>query len=186
MNKESPYWMALAHLPRWHHLKLNTLIIKFYHERKIGIQEFFNLSESVWKLEYQLNDKEIDDLKKAKSEVANNAFLAETLLNEGYELIPIISSDYSKILKENLKVTYSPALLYIKGNKKILTEKSIAIVGSRDASKYPLSLPTMWRCAQARNIKSWSVALLKVLINKHWIQPLNMSDRVLLCYLKVL
>ncbi|MBA7573212.1 hypothetical protein ES708_15008 [subsurface metagenome] len=82
--------------------------------------------------------KEIEDLKKAKSELANTAFLAESLLNEGYEIIPITSSEYSKTLKDNLKVAHAPALLYVKGNKQIMQEKSIAIVGSRNTSEISL------------------------------------------------
>lgn len=138
MNKEAAYWIALAHLPRWGYLKINKLIIKFHHELKITIEEFFQLSEIEWENQYGLELKEIDDLKKAKSELANHAFLAESLYNEGYELIPITSAEYSKTLKENLKVTHAPSLLYLKGNKKILFEKSIAIVGSRDASEISL------------------------------------------------
>lgn len=134
MNKEAAYWIALAHLPRWGHLKINNLIIKFYHERKLSIEDFFQLSENDWKNQFGLEYKEIEDLKKAKSELANNAFLAESLNNEGYELIPIISPEYSKTLKENLKAAHAPALLYVKGNKQIMHEKSIAIVGSRSAS----------------------------------------------------
>ena len=134
MNKEAAYWIALAHLPRWGHLKINNLIIKFYHENKLSIVDFFQLSETDWKNEYDLANKEAEDLKKAKSELGSNAFLAESLNNEGYQLIPITSSEYSKILKENLKAAHSPALLYLKGNKQIMSEKSIAIVGSRNAS----------------------------------------------------
>lgn len=134
MNKEAAYWIALAHLPRWGHLKINNLIIKFYHENKLSIEDFFQLSENDWKNQYGIEYKEIDDLKKAKSELANNAFLAESLNNEGYELIPITSPEYSKTLKENLKAAHAPALLYVKGNKQIMQEKSIAIVGSRNAT----------------------------------------------------
>ena len=134
MNKESAYWIALAHLPRWGHLKINNLIIKFYHENKLSIEDFFQLSENDWKNQYGIEYKEVEDLKKAKSELANNAFLAESLNNEGYELIPITSPEYSRTLKENLKAAHAPALLYVKGNKKIMQEKSIAIVGSRNAS----------------------------------------------------
>jgi DNA processing protein len=134
MNKEAAYWLALAHLSRWGHLKINNLIIKFYHEYKLSIEDFFQLSENEWKIQYGLEYKDVENLKKAKSELANNAFLAETLQNEGYELIPITSSVYSKTLKENLKAAHAPALLYVKGNKQIMQEKSIAIVGSRNAS----------------------------------------------------
>jgi len=134
MNKEAAYWITLAHLPRWGHLKINNLIIKFYHDNKITIEDFFQLSENEWETQYGLGNKEIEDLKLAKTELAGNAFLAESLLNEGYELIPIISPEYSKTLKGNLKASHSPALLYVKGNKQVMHEKSIAIVGSRNAS----------------------------------------------------
>jgi len=134
MNREAAYWIALAHLPRWGYLKINNLIIKFYHEQKLSVEDFFQLSENDWRNQFGIDYKEIEDLKKAKSELANNAFLAESLNNEGYELIPIISPEYSKTLKENLKAAHAPALLYVKGNKQIMHEKSIAIVGSRSAS----------------------------------------------------
>lgn len=133
MNKEAAYWIALAHLPGWGHSKINNIIIRFYHENKLSIEDFFQLSESDWRSQYGFEDKEVEDFKKVKSELANIAFLAETLQNEGYELIPITSPEYSRSLKENLKVAHAPALLYVKGNKQIMQKKSIAIVGSRNA-----------------------------------------------------
>ena len=138
MINDAAYWIAMAHLPRWGYLKLNNLIIKFYHENKISIEEFFQLPVTDWSNKYGLEYKEVEDLKKARSELANNAFLAETLDNEGYELIPIISPEYSKTLKENLKAAHAPTLIYVKGNKQIMAEKSIAIVGSRNASDVSL------------------------------------------------
>lgn len=137
-KEEATYWIALAHLPKWGHLKINNLIIKFYHENKISIEEFFQLNENNWREQYQLDEKQVSDLKQAKSELANNAFLVESLFNQGFEIIPITSPDYSKKLKTNLKTAHAPAVLYVKGNKKILEEKSIAIVGSRDASETAL------------------------------------------------
>lgn len=137
-KEEATYWIALAHLPRWGHLKINNLIIKFYHENKISIDEFFQLSENEWKDQYQLDEKQVLDLLQARSELASNAFLAESLFSQGFEIIPITSPEYSKTLKGNLKIAHSPAILYIKGNREILDEKSIAIVGSRDASETAL------------------------------------------------
>lgn len=138
MKNESTYWIALAHLPKWGYGKINNLIIKFFHDEKITIEDFFNLPETVWSSKYQLDSKEILDLQTAKSVLPNNAFFAENLLSQGYELIPITSPEYSKTLKQNLKATHSPALLYVKGNKQILHEKSIAIVGSRAAVEISL------------------------------------------------
>ncbi len=138
MMKDAAYWLSLAHLPRWGHLRINNLIIKFYHENQISVEDFFQLSENDWRTTYLLDTKQISDLQQAKSELASNAFLAESLFNQGYELIPITSPEFSKTLKGNLKAAHSPSLLYVKGNKKILEEKSIAIVGSRDASNIAL------------------------------------------------
>ena len=134
MNNEAAYWIALAHLPKWGYSKINNLIIKFFHEEKISIEEFFQLADKDWITKYGLDNKDVADLVKAKTELANNAFLAESLYNQGYELIPIVSPDYSKTLKKNLKTAHAPALLYVKGRKGIMQEQSVAIVGSRNAS----------------------------------------------------
>lgn len=139
MTNEAAYWMALAHLPKWGHFKINSLIVKFFHESRISIVDFFGLSEKDWKSIYQLDDSQILDLKKAKSELGSTAFLAESFLSQGFEIIPITSPEYSKTLKVNLKATHSPAVLYVKGNKEILKKKSIAIVGSRAASEIALN-----------------------------------------------
>ncbi len=139
MMKEAPYWIALAHLPRWGHLKINNLIIKFYHENKISIKEFFQLSENEWRTTYLLDSKQVLDLQHSKLELAGNAFLAESFFNQGFEMIPITSPEFPKTMKANLKAAHSPSVLYVKGNKKILEEKSIAIVGSRDASEIALA-----------------------------------------------
>ena len=119
-KEEAPYWIALAHLPRWGHLKINNLIIKFFHDNKISVEEFFQLTAIDWKNKYQLDEKQVSDLNQAKSELASNAFLAESYFSQGFEIIPITSPEYSKTLKINLKATHAPAVLYVKGNKKIL------------------------------------------------------------------
>lgn len=137
-QQEAAYWIALAHLPRWGHLKINNLIIRFFKDYSISIDEFFSLKESEWRNAYELDEKQITDLLQAKSDLASNAFLAESYFNQGFEIIPITSPEYSKTLKQNLKATHAPAVLYVKGNKKILQEKSVAIVGSRDASDVAL------------------------------------------------
>jgi predicted Rossmann fold nucleotide-binding protein DprA/Smf involved in DNA uptake len=146
MNKEAAYWMTLAHdLPMWSFSNKegwknedrNNLIIKFFHENKISIEDFFQLPEQKWRDDYQLTDKQINDLLQAKVKLPNNAFSAESMFNSGIEIIPLTSPEYSKTLKINLKKT-APSVLYIKGNKQIMSEKSIAIVGSRDASETAL------------------------------------------------
>lgn len=139
MNHDAAYWIALTQLPRWGYFKINSLITRFHHDLRLSIADFFQLNEKDWHTDFGLQEKEIVDLQNAKSGLANLAFLAESLQNEGYELIPITSSRYPLTMKENLKAAHAPALLYVKGNLKILEEKTIAIVGSREASERSLS-----------------------------------------------
>lgn len=134
---EIPYWIALAHMPKWGNEKINKLISKINSYEKLNLKDFFNHSENDWIKKFYLNDKDILDLQNAKKELPNYSFLAEDLLEQGYEVIPICSSDYPKTLKENLNYL-SPPLIYSKGNKQILQENSVAIVGSREASDIAL------------------------------------------------
>lgn len=135
---EITYWLAIAHLPKWKIETINKMIVKVFIDNKLTLEEFFNLEKSVWQNEYQLSEIQVNDLLLAKEQLPNFSFLAEELVSQGFEVIPINSPDYSKILKNNLKLTHSPTVLYIKGNKKILQEESIAIVGSRDADNISL------------------------------------------------
>ena len=139
MNKNNlTYWILFAHLPRWTTLKTNKLIVEILHNQKITFEEFFNLSHDDWKQIYKLEDKEISDLETARKELPNYSFLLEDMLSQGYELIPFNSSDYPRILKDNLKLKFAPPLLYIKGNKSLLHDDTIAIVGSRKADNISL------------------------------------------------
>lgn len=67
--------------------------------------------------------------------INNYIHAAETNLltcqKEGIEVIDISSSDYPFLLKE---ITNPPAILYIKGNKSLLKNKIIAIIGTRHSS----------------------------------------------------
>lgn len=136
-STEVPYWITLAHMPKWGTEKINRLIIKIVHENNMDLESFFQLSAEDWRNKFHLLELEISDLLHEKSKLPNNAFLGEELLSQGFEIIPINSPEYSSILKNNLKIK-SPTILYVKGNKKILHEDCIAIVGSRDASEISL------------------------------------------------
>ncbi len=138
MQTDLVYWMLLAHLPRWTTLKTNKLIVDILHNQKITFKEFFNLPHKDWIEIYKLEDKEINDLETAMQGLPNYSFLLEDMLSQGYELIPFNSSDYPKTLKDNLKLKFAPPLLYIKGNKSLLHDDTIAIVGSRKADSISL------------------------------------------------
>ena len=47
MMNEAPYW-SIGTFTKVGHFKVNNLIIKFYHENKISIEDFFHLPEDDW------------------------------------------------------------------------------------------------------------------------------------------
>ena len=137
MNKELTYWVTLAHLPKIKTRVKNEIIVRLFNQKKTII-DFFDFSEEVWKKEFGLSVSDISIIKNSIGEIPNNSFLVESLLEQGYKILPITSQEYSPILKKNLGKTYAPPVLYTKGNLQILKEDSIAIVGSRKANETSL------------------------------------------------
>ncbi len=133
MLHDAAYFITISHLNQWTNAQINDLVTQIYHENKSDLREFFSLSEDDWKNLYNIDEKKLASLREAKEQIVNNSLLAETLMKQGFELIPLLSTDYSETLKDNLK-SNTPPLLYIKGNKQLLLDDSVAIVGSRDAS----------------------------------------------------
>lgn len=132
--KDLSYWMALAHIGGWRTEKINRLVVSILKEHQIGFEEFFALEPAAWADSYHLNEADIQKLSELAGELPNYSFLAESLLDQGYKIIPLNSPHYSTTLKNNLKVKYSPPVLYTKGNTELLDKVSVAIVGSRNAS----------------------------------------------------
>jgi predicted Rossmann fold nucleotide-binding protein DprA/Smf involved in DNA uptake len=130
---DKTYWIAVAHLPKWSVERTNRFIIQIIHENKMSWDDFFALDKKGWKELFAFTDKELADLEYAKTDMPRLAFIAEQLQNEGFQIIPINSTDYPVVLKENLKIKSSPPVLYIKGRKGLLQEDAVAIVGSRKA-----------------------------------------------------
>ncbi len=137
-KQEIPYLIALTHNSKLRIEQINALLVKIIHEKKTTIEEFFQHAPERWQQEYGLSEKEIEGLKLAEAEVPNSSFVAEDLLAQGFEVLSLYSPEYSKTLKDNLKAKSSPPIVYVKGNKQLLQEDSLAIVGSRDASEISL------------------------------------------------
>lgn len=133
MNQELTYWVALTHTPKIWTSRKNEIVAHCFSNNK-NIIDFF---ESDNFLDFSLKQDERELLLQTKSELGNYSFMVEELLDQGYEIIPIISEDYSPIMKQNLKYN-SPIILYVKGNKKLLDKQSVAIVGSRTANETSL------------------------------------------------
>jgi DNA processing protein len=135
---DKTYWIAIAHLPKWHTERINRLVVKVLHEKKLSWADFFEMERKDRRGIFALNETELADIEFVKNDLPRLAFIAEQLQNEGYHIIPLNSPDYPVVLKENLKTKSSPPVLYVKGRKSMLQEDAVAIVGSRQAGKTAL------------------------------------------------
>ena len=137
IKQELTYWVTLALIPRmWTKRKNEIYVNCFQHDPQISIIDLFE-NRSNWEI-VGLNEVEKAQFEEAKSQLSNNSFLVEELMAQGYDILPITYEDYPNLLKENLKYN-APTVIYSKGNKSLLQEPSIAIVGSRNADAKSLS-----------------------------------------------
>lgn len=137
MKQELTYWVTFASIPKmWTKRKNEIYVNCFQHVPQISIIDLFENSSN-WD-SIGMNDIEKMQFEEAKAQLANNSFLVEELLAQGYDILPITHEDYPRSLKDNLKFN-APTVIYTKGNKSLLQIPSIAIVGSRNADSKSLS-----------------------------------------------
>ena len=134
MDNEYIYWVGIAHLSFWKQERINSLVVDILNKKQMSLCDFFGLSKKQLVEMFSLTEKEIGDIEGVKIKLPNISFQVEDLLRKDIKIIPLNSALYPKTMKENLKMKYSPAIIYTKGDTKILGEDSVAIVGSRNAS----------------------------------------------------
>lgn len=137
MIPELSYWIAIAHLNGIKTRRKNEILVRLFDQGQ-PLSEFFHLSPTAWKIEFHLSELEVMQFKESVSQLSNHAFMAEDLLEQGYNILPITSGEYSPTLKRNLGRS-APPVLYIKGRTQLLQEDSIAIIGTRKASNRSLA-----------------------------------------------
>lgn len=137
MNKqELTYWITLALIPKmWTKRKNEIYVNCFQHSPQISIIDLFEDSSN-WDI-VGLNETEKIQFEEARLQLVNNSFLVEDLMSQGYDILPVTHEEYPKLLKKNLKFN-APTVIYTKGEKSLLNEDSIAIVGSRSAKEKSL------------------------------------------------
>lgn len=137
IKQELTYWVTLALIPKMWTKRKNEIYVRcFQHEPQISIIELFDNSAN-WDT-VGLNEEEKQLFVEARQQLANNSFLVEELLAQGYDVLPVTHEEYPRLLKQNLKYN-APTVVYTKGNRALLRELSIAIVGSRSADAKSLA-----------------------------------------------
>lgn len=135
-KQELTYWVTLALMPKIFLRRKNEIYVNcFKHNPQISIIDLF---EDIYRWnELGLTNEEKLLFTTAREQLANNSFMVEDLMSQGYEILPIHSNEYPKLLKSNL-CQRAPTVIFTKGNKDLLQASSIAIVGSRKADDISL------------------------------------------------
>lgn len=138
MKNESIYWIAVSALKNIKAETVNNLIIDIYKKKNSSISDFFRLNENDYSLKYSLKPAIIENIISVKKKYTDLKEVERGLELNSIKVISINSNEYSRQLKENLKISRSPSVLYVKGDTTLLNQSSVAIVGSRSASDLSL------------------------------------------------
>lgn len=121
------YWIWLSLIPNLGSKKIQKLLERYktpeaiYQAKREELEMLKGIGE---KTVTQILDKRI------RNSVEKHI---EYMVRNNIDIIPMIDEQYPQILKE----IYDPPIsLYCKGNKEILNQKSIGIVGCRETSEY--------------------------------------------------
>lgn len=124
--EDAKYWIWFSKLENLTPKNLLELLIKFENPKNI----FNKTKEELVKS--GIKEKEAISIVDEKNKNNLDKYLQYMQRNQ-IEILTIYDKEYPKKLKE---IYDPPAVLYIKGNKEILKEKAIAIVGCRLCTKY--------------------------------------------------
>ena len=125
--EEKRYWIWLSLIPNLG-VKRKQILLEKYKD----VKNIYNASKEELLKTNGIGEKLVEAILNLKIRKSVNKHL-KYLQENDIDVISITDKEYPKILK---KIYDPPISLYIRGNKEILNEKSIAIVGCRDATTY--------------------------------------------------
>ena len=123
-------------------------------KRKQKLLESYKTPEKIYKLTKKelietngIGEKMVENILKSKDEDYLKKYILY-MQKHNIDIININDENYPKILKE----IYDPPIsLYIKGNKNILNNTSVAIIGCRQASQYGIKVAKYFGYNLAKN-----------------------------------
>lgn len=125
--EEKKYWIWLSLIPNLG-CKKKEILLKKYQNPKI----IYYLKEKELFTIKGIGEKAIKNILDEKTKEKVKIYM-EYMIKNDIDIISIHDKEYPTILKE---IYDSPITLYCKGNKNILNEQAIGIVGCREVSKY--------------------------------------------------
>ncbi len=137
--QEQACWLLLTFESGLSTRIINDIIVAWCRQMGRTLTEFFASAAAEWETACQLNADIIEKLEQARERLVAQVFLVEQLEQESIHVLPALADDYPVLLKQALKRNATPPVLFYAGDLDILTRRTIAVIGSRNASEQGLA-----------------------------------------------
>ena len=137
--QEQACWLLLAFESGLSTRIINDIIVAWCRQMGRTLSDFFAADSLEWETACQLNAEIIEKLEQARDKLVGLAFLVEQLEQASIHVLPALADDYPVLLKQALKRNATPPVLFYVGDLDILTRRTIAVIGSRNASEQGLA-----------------------------------------------
>lgn len=137
--QEQACWLLLAFESGISTRIINSIVVYWCKQLKKPLKDFFAANTAEWDNVCHLKPDIIQKLEQAKEKLVGQIFLVEQLSQDNIHLLTVLDADYPKTLKQALDINKIPPVLFYAGDLEILQRKTIAIIGSRNASETSLS-----------------------------------------------
>jgi len=127
------YWIALEQAQGMGPAHLRE-IFSTLKELDLSIVDLFDLTETEIRGEFTFSDKIIESIMRAKELVGQIEEDYFPLLDAGISIVPFFAAEYPRRFFDTMGNAFPP-ILYTVGNRAILQEKSIAILGDKNVSE---------------------------------------------------
>ena len=117
----------------------NRLLVNILVDQGISVDDFFALNAEERKRRFNLPDEEAEAINEIVRNKKEYIELSKKMEEEFVDIIPLCSDKYPQSLKSCLKMKSAPTVLFCMGNHDLLSQKSIAIVGSRKPGEKALN-----------------------------------------------
>lgn len=137
--REQACWITLVFESGLTTRAINDILVAWCYQQKRNLQEFFAVDAQVWAEVCNLKADALRKLENAREKLVAQAFLVEQLANASISLLTLFDEEYPRFLKSALKRNQTPPILFYAGDLSLLQRRTIAIIGSRNASERGLA-----------------------------------------------
>ena len=132
--REQACWITLVFESGLTTRTVNDILVSWCYQQKRSLQAFFAADPQEWTNICNLKSEVVQKLELAREKLVAQAFLVEQLDHAAISLLTVFDDAYPRTLRTALKRNQAPPVLFYIGDLSILQRRTLAIIGSRNAS----------------------------------------------------